>query len=273
MVLAGFLPVEIQLRQRTVEFYLRQLAHGQDLLSVEARCTGRTHAVSPLDILDAEVVRLDRYGDLSAQLLQRVEPRLFWTVDPVGISRPPLLSILPSASAIQCICEHRSLADPELLWIFTDGSVDGLRCGAAAVLFPGSSTAGHPFSVRFESLHSSTQAELVALHLGCQKASALGCFCHLIIVSDSQPALQAIQRFQGIGALAHRARKALCTLQSSGIDLQLWWTPAHADVTENEQTDAAAKEAAQGSSTNGLVVDIPACRTALRTRMHHFYRS
>ena len=90
--------------------------------------------------------------------------------------------------------------------------MDGLRCGAAAVLFPGLSTVDHPFSVRFEGLHSSTQAELVALHLGCQKASAQGRFRRLIIVSDSQPTLQAIQRFHGIGALAHRTREALCAL-------------------------------------------------------------
>ena len=93
-----------------MEFYLRQLAYGWNLISVEARCTGKTHAVSPLDILDAEVARLDRYGDLSAQLLQRVESRLFWTVEPVGISRPPLPSILPSASAIQRIRKHRPSA-------------------------------------------------------------------------------------------------------------------------------------------------------------------
>ena len=115
MVLVGFLPAEIQLCQRPVEFYLRQLAYGQNLISIEAHCTGRTHAVSPLDILDAEVVRLDRHGDLSAQLLQRVEPRLFWTMDPVSISRPPLPSILPSTSAIHRIREHRPSADPELL--------------------------------------------------------------------------------------------------------------------------------------------------------------
>ena len=171
MVVVGFLLAEIQLRQRTMEFFLCQLVYGRNLLSVEARCTDRTHAVSPLDILDAEVAVLDRYGDLSAQLLLCVEPHLFWTVDPISISWPPLLSILPSASAIQCIREHRSSADPELLWIFTDGLVDGIRYGATAVLFPGSSTAGHPFSVRFEGLHSSTQAKLVALHFGCQKAS------------------------------------------------------------------------------------------------------
>ena len=113
----------------------------------------------------------------------------------------------------------------------------------------------------------------MALHLGTQKASALGCFRGLIIVSDSQPILQAIQRFQGIGALAHRAREALCTLQSEGIHLQLWWTPTHSDVTEDEQADAATKEAAQGSSIDGLVSDVPACHIALRTRIHRFYCS
>ena len=78
---------------------------------------------------------------------------------------------------------------------------------------------GLPFSVHFEGPHSSTQADLVAIHLGCQKALALGQFRRIIIVCDSQPALQPLQRSQGIGALAHRAREALCTLQSIGIDL------------------------------------------------------
>ena len=218
-------------------------------------------------------MRLERFGDLPPQLLQRVESRLSWTVDPVGISLPPLPSILSSALSIQRIRAHRSSAGSELLWVFTDGSVDGTRCGAAAVLFVGSSTAGLPFSVHFEGPHSSTPAELVAIHLSCQKALALGHFRRIIIVCDSQPTLQSLQRSQGIGALAHRAREAVCTLQSTGIDLQLWWTPAHSDVAENEHADTAAKLAAQGNSTDGLVSDIPACYTALRTRIRRFYCS
>lgn len=66
-----------------------------------------------------------------------------------------------------------------------DGSVDGTRCGVATILFVGSSTMGHPFSVHFEGLHSSTQVELVAIHLGCKKALALRQFRHIIMVSDS----------------------------------------------------------------------------------------
>ena len=48
-----------------MEFYLYQLAYGQNLISVEAHYVGWTHAVSPLDILAAEVARLAQYGDLS----------------------------------------------------------------------------------------------------------------------------------------------------------------------------------------------------------------
>lgn len=140
-------------------------------------------------------------------------------VDLVATSLPPVPSILPTAFAIQRIRERRSSASPELLWIFINGSVDGTHCGAAIVLFVGSSTVGHPFSMHFEGPHSSMQVELVAIHLGCQKASALGRFRQIIVVSDSQSALQSLLRLQGIGALAHCAYQVVCTLQSEGIDL------------------------------------------------------
>lgn len=70
MVFAAFLPIEIQICQRTVEFYLRQLAYGPGLISEEAHRFSRTHALSPLDVLDAEVMHLDWYGNLSHLLLQ-----------------------------------------------------------------------------------------------------------------------------------------------------------------------------------------------------------
>lgn len=167
MVLTGFLPTEIQICQHIVKFYLHQLSYSRDLILVEAHYVCETHALSPLVVLDAEVMCLDRCGNLSHQLLYRVESHIFWTVDPVAISLTPIPSVLPAAFAIQLIQEHRSSASPELLWIFTNGSVDGTRYRAIAVLFARSSRVGHPFSMYFEGSHSSTQAELVAIHLGC----------------------------------------------------------------------------------------------------------
>ena len=272
-VLAGFLPAEFQIRQRIVEFYLRQLSYGRDLLSMDARCPGCTHAVTPLDMLVAEVAHLERYGDLPRQLLQRVESRQFWSIAPIDDALPPIPSILPSALAAQRIRECRPSSAPDVLWIFTDGSVDGNMCGASAVLFCGPSSQGHPFSVHFVGLHSSTQAELVAIHLGCQKAHVLGHFRRVILVSDSQPALQSIQQWQGLSALAQHARDALCTLQAECNDLQLWWTPSHVDLVENDQADAAAKLAAQGNPTDGIRLDVPTCYTALRSRVRRHYCS
>ena len=63
--------------------------------------------------------------------------------------------------------------------------------GASADLFRGSKSGGHPFSVHFVGLHSSIQAELVAIHLGSQWAHALGHFRCIILISYSQPALQS----------------------------------------------------------------------------------
>ena len=55
----------------------------------------------------------------------------------------------------------------------------------------------------------------------------------------------------------------MCTLQFTGTDLYLWWTPAHSDVAENEQADTVAKLAVEGNSTDGLVSNILASYTAL----------
>ena len=123
----------------------------------------------------------------------RWNPVSFGLLPLTDIDLPPIPSILPSALAAHRIRESQPSSAPDVLWIFTDGSVDGTMCGASAVLFYGSSARGHPFSVHFVGLHSSTQAELVAIHLGCEKAHGLGHFRCIILVSDSQLALQSTQ--------------------------------------------------------------------------------
>lgn len=73
--------------------------------------------------------------------------------------------------------------------------------------------------------------------------------------------------------MAQSVREALCSLQSECSDLQLWWTPSHVGILENEQADMAAKLATQGTSTEGTLLDIPTSHTALRTRIRRFYCS
>ena len=100
-VLTGFLPAEFQIRRRTVEFYLRQLSYGRDLLSMDPHYPGCTHAITPFNMLVAEVAHLEHYEDLPRQLLQCVESRQFWSIAPIDITLPPIPSILPSALAVQ----------------------------------------------------------------------------------------------------------------------------------------------------------------------------
>ncbi len=270
VMLAGFLPAEFQIRQRTVEFYLRQLTYGRNLITEEVRYAEPSHATTPLDILDFEVAQLDRHGSLPRHYLQRVETRSFWTVDPTSESWTLVPSILDAEVATQWIRQSRPVSAPDELWIFTDGSVDGMDCGASAVLFFGSSMTRQSYSVRFVGNRSSTQAELVAIILACQKVSTLGRFRRITLVSDSQPALLGIQRRQGITLLACRACDALSTIQTQTDELRLWWTPSHVELEENDQGHEAAKLATRGHPTDGTLIDIPHCYTTLRTKIRRF---
>ena len=64
--------------------------------------------------------------------------------------------------------------------------------GAAAVVFMGAASNSQTLVARFVGQHSSTQAELVALWLGCRNVDTSGAFCRLTFVSDSQPALLGV---------------------------------------------------------------------------------
>ena len=137
--------------------------------------------------------------------------------------------------------EERPRSTQEDLWIFTDGFVVGSLCGAAAVFFVGAASDGQTFAARFVGHHSSTQAELVALRLGCRNVDTSGAFRRLTFVSDSQPALLGIGQRQGGLALAMEVRTALQALHSQGLEIRLGWTLSHEGVQENELEDETAK--------------------------------
>ena len=53
-MVAGFLSAELQLRQRVIEFYLRRLTYGEDLL-VPDTSSSLNQTLSPMDILRLEL--------------------------------------------------------------------------------------------------------------------------------------------------------------------------------------------------------------------------
>ena len=148
--------------------------------------------------------------------------------DPSTPRWDPLPSILEDRDAsIDRIRSGRLEASDDDLWIFTDGSVCERACGAAAVLFDGSASDGQTSSAHFQGFHSSTQAELVALRLGCAMADRRSALVRVTFVCDSQSALKGVRRRLHYLELALTARDALARLHDRGADVRLWWTPSH----------------------------------------------
>ena len=68
------------------------------------------------------------------------------------------------------------------------------------------------------------------------------------------------------------AREAVRTLERFTDELQLWWTPSHARIHENDLVDEAAKAATQGLASVD-VCEVPLCEAALKTQIVGHYRS
>ena len=162
-VMTGILPAEFQICQRLVEFYLRNLAYGRDLVPNLEAVTSRSLLSLPLSILCLELYQLSWKGLCTFEMLKHVERRVLWTENPATPPWTPPISFLDRATAVSHIRHARDSAPIEDLWIFMDSSVDGSRCGAAVLLFQGAAQDGSCSSTHFDGFHSSTQTELVAI--------------------------------------------------------------------------------------------------------------
>ena len=202
--------------------------------------------------------------------MQGVEVRRFWVTDPSAPRWDPLPSILEDRDvAIDRIRTGCLEASDDDLWIFTDGSVCDRACGAAAILFDGTASDGQTSSVSFQGFHSSTQAELVALRLGCAMADQHPTLVRVTFVCDSQSALKGVQRHLHYLELALAARDDLARLHDRGADVRLWWTPSHVGLRENDLAYAAAREAAQRGIQACNGERVPCCRALLKTVLWH----
>ena len=172
-MIAGFLPAEFQLCQRAMEFYLWRLTYGDDLIAEEVP-TPLNNAVSSRDIITQELRQLNRISSAPSSLFSSVDTHKLWLTDPTSVPIDITPSILDRDIALDQIRHARSTSSATDLWVFTDGSLDGQLGGAAALLFQGSEDSPQTFTITFSSLHSSTQAELAALLLGCHHAAESG---------------------------------------------------------------------------------------------------
>ena len=219
--------------------------------------------VSPKDIVVQKLRQLDKLSSTPTSVFSAVDSHRLWLTDPASNPITFTPSILNWESAMDQIRTARSASSAIDLWVFIDGSMEGLHCGAAAPLFWGSETTPQTFAIGFSGSHSSMQAKLAALLPGCHRASLVGPSSTITFVSDSQAALRSLSQTRWTLALPAEVRKALLALMASAPTVQLWWTPAHSSLRENELADAAAKAAAQGAQPPNEVIPIPTCRSSL----------
>ncbi len=274
--IAGYMPADIYIRQHLVEFYLRHLTYGHDLLETTPALRGVNHTQAPVDVLRSELDILSTH--LPLQTLQHVEKRLWWYTDPIFDDTSLSPSLTDRDTALDCIRQARATSTPDHLWIFTDGSLyhdaDAHmdHCGSSAVFFQGMDTTGQSVAVHFIGHHSSTHAELMALLLAALRAPEIGTFHRCTIVCDSMTALQDIQFRQGGKELAVITRRALLNLQEQIPRVRLWWIPGHIGIEEHDQADFLAGQAANDlHQIEDLTV--PHSHTALRSLIRRHYVS
>jgi ribonuclease HI len=271
------MPADLYIRQHLVEFYLRHLTYGHDLLQLTPPVRGVNSTTAPVDVLRLELEALSTH--LPLHTLRNVEQRLWWYTDPTFDDSFLSPSFLDREKALDCIRHARATSTPDHLWVFTDGSLSPDttthmdQCGSSAVFFKGTDTIGHSVALRFTGYHSSTHTELIALLLACLHAPNFGPFHRCTIACDPMSALQAIQCRQGGKQLAVITRRALLNLHACIPSLRLWWIPGHIGIFEHDQADYIAKQAANGLGQIE-VISVPHSYTALKTsiRLHYVSR-
>ena len=120
------------------------------------------------------------------------------------------------------------------IFIYTDGSKDGPRSGAAA-------TSAHWQSKYRLPDHSSIfSAELTAIALALVQISSRSESCW-VIASDSKSALQAIHNNKWQNPFVSQVASKLHALNSTGKTIILTWVPSHMGIRGNDQADTLAK--------------------------------
>ena len=157
-------------------------------------------------------------------------------------SRNLLTDIIGSCSTDTTVC-------------FTDGSCLGNPgpCGAGACIFlPG---AEEPVCLKkpVSSCGSILLGELVAIQMAIENIynsviNRGNITTKLHVFSDSQSAIGILSL--GWEATSHKTtvkqvKHSIFKLKQSGVDLEISWTPGHADIRGNELADKLAKEAAE----------------------------
>ena len=121
--------------------------------------------------------------------------------------------------------------------VFTDGSKDGNRVAAAAIVFE------EPTSERLPDHASIFSAELRAIQLAIDKIEE-EYFGRYIIFTDSMSAMQALEDSSSNNPFVTNIISRISRLfDDAGVEVVFCWIPSHIGIHGNERADRAAKDA------------------------------
>lgn len=139
-------------------------------------------------------------------------------------------------------CDHVHDNFPEFLHIYTDGSKDEGKVGAAAVF--GQRTR----QTTLPKVASVYTAEMQALMLACDLIAedqdhAIGKY---LICTDSLSAAQGLLTMDPTNHFMHRLQTRLHFILVRGLEVVVLWIPSHQSIPGNNLADRAAKRASNG---------------------------
>ena len=107
------------------------------------------------------------------------------------------------------------------------------------------------FHINLGSFQSSTEVEIAGLVLALRKLFTLVSWSKSILVSESQAAIQALSCLNRKSSRASILRfySLWAYLQGQGNQIELWWSPGHQGIWENEMADREARLATPGISS------------------------
>jgi len=158
--------------------------------------------------------------------------------------------------------------------VFSDGSGYKDMVGAAATA---TDENGHVFSRRKHlgsiDEHTVYEAEVVGIALAVDIIQEMQATGKIAILLDNQSAITSMTKRKHHSGqhLVETAQSLICDLVSTHPDIELTiiWVPGHEGVEGNEAADAAAKEAAEGISTDTFLPipsldDLPTSAAAVK---------
>lgn len=144
----------------------------------------------------------------------------------------------------------------------------------AAFYIPSTNTS---YKYKLNNFMSSYTAELIAILRAVQYVCTLS-VQNIVILSDSQAAIQAIQSYICKGRGEGVVISIVYTIVNSSKIIEIIWVPGHIGIKDNEQVDLLAKEAcSDGRETDSIKVSLNDFKSLLNTqysnKFNNLYRS